>query len=42
MPNTPAQIGEGMTVWTASPSVTETQKEQAKQFLGSRGVEVYV
>ena len=26
MPNTPAQIGEGMTVWTATPEVTEKQK----------------
>ena len=30
MPNTPAQIGEGMTVWTASPSVTEVQRAQAQ------------
>jgi len=42
MPNTPAQIGEGMTVWTSSPSVTEVQKGQAKQILGALGVEVYV
>ena len=42
MPNTPAQIGEGMTVWTSSPSVTETQKGQARQILGALGVEVYV
>ena len=42
MPNTPAQIGEGMTVWTSSPSVTEIQKGQAKQILGALGVEVYV
>jgi len=42
MPNTPAQIGEGMTVWTASPTVTETQKAQAKQILGALGAEVYV
>src|SRR4030042_70431 len=25
MPNTPAQIGEGITVWTCSPAVTDTQ-----------------
>ena len=42
MPNTPAQIGEGMTVWTASPSVTEIQKGHAQQILGALGVEVYV
>ena len=29
MPNTPAQIGEGITVWTASATVTETQRELA-------------
>lgn len=42
MPNTPAQIGEGITVWTASSSVTETQKGQAQQLLGALGMEVYV
>jgi pyrroline-5-carboxylate reductase len=42
MPNTPAQIGEGMTVWTASPSVTESQKGQAREILAALGVEVYV
>src|SRR5215510_16619889 len=26
MPNTPAQIGEGMTVWTAGEDVTEEQR----------------
>ncbi|NJO08159.1 MAG: NAD(P)-binding domain-containing protein, partial [Chloroflexaceae bacterium] len=25
IPNTPAQIGEGMTVWTAAPAVTDEQ-----------------
>jgi pyrroline-5-carboxylate reductase len=42
MPNTPAQIGEGATVWTASASVTEAQKAMAQQILGALGVEVYV
>ena len=28
MPNTPAQLGEGMTVWTASADVSEEQKVQ--------------
>ena len=27
MPNTPAQIGEGMSVWTATPETTEQQKK---------------
>jgi pyrroline-5-carboxylate reductase len=42
MPNMPAQIGEGMTVWTALPEVTETQKKQAKLILSSCGEELYV
>jgi pyrroline-5-carboxylate reductase len=42
MPNTPAQIGEGMTVWTASPSVAEPQRVQAQTILQAMGLEVYV
>jgi pyrroline-5-carboxylate reductase len=42
MPNTPAQIGEGMTVWIASSAVTERQKAMAKDLLGALGAEVYV
>jgi pyrroline-5-carboxylate reductase len=42
MPNTPAQIGEGMTVWTASSAVTETQHAQAQAILQSMGLEMYV
>jgi pyrroline-5-carboxylate reductase len=42
MPNTPAQIGQGMTVWTATPQVDETQCAQARQILGALGTEVYV
>jgi pyrroline-5-carboxylate reductase len=42
MPNTPAQIGEGITVWTATPEVTEDQKAQAQAILGSLGEEIYV
>jgi len=41
MPNTPAQIGEGMTVWTATPEVTLKQKKQAKAILGVMGEEIY-
>ncbi len=41
MPNTPAQIGEGMTVWTASPAVTETQHAQAQAILQAMGQEMY-
>jgi pyrroline-5-carboxylate reductase len=42
MPNTPAQIGEGMTVWTATPEVTEEQRAQAQAILGAFGQEIYV
>jgi pyrroline-5-carboxylate reductase len=42
MPNTPAQIGEGITVWTASPQVSEEQQVMAKSILGALGEEVFV
>lgn len=42
MPNTPAQIGEGMTVWTATAEVTEGQRAQARAILGALGQELYV
>jgi pyrroline-5-carboxylate reductase len=42
MPNTPAQIGEGITVWTAAPSVTPEQNTLARQILGALGQEVFV
>ena len=42
MPNTPAQIGEGITVWMASSSVTHDQKETAQAILGALGQEVFV
>jgi pyrroline-5-carboxylate reductase len=42
MPNTPAQLGRGMTVWYATPEVSDTQKEQARVLLGSLGVELEV
>jgi len=42
MPNTPAQIGEGMTVWTAAPEVTEAQRAQARAILQAMGLEMYV
>ena len=42
MPNTPAQVGEGMTVWTASPEVTEDQLVQARAILRAMGQELYV
>jgi pyrroline-5-carboxylate reductase len=42
MPNTPAQVGEGITVWTASSGVTPDQLEMARQILSALGDEVFV
>ena len=42
MPNTPGQIGEGITVWTSSKEVTEEQQEMARAILGALGEEVFV
>ncbi|MGH9942443.1 MAG: pyrroline-5-carboxylate reductase [Pyrinomonadaceae bacterium] len=42
MPNTPAQIGEGMTVWTATPQVSEEQERQVRALLGALGRELRV
>jgi len=42
MPNTPAQIGEGISVWTATAEVTEEQKGWASSVLGAMGTEIYV
>ncbi len=42
MPNTPGQIGEGITVWAASKEVTEEQQEIARAILGAMGEEVFV
>jgi pyrroline-5-carboxylate reductase len=42
MPNTPAQIGEGITVWTASEAVTPAQSDVARQILSALGEEVFV
>jgi pyrroline-5-carboxylate reductase len=41
MPNTPAQIGMGITGWTATPGVTEEQKNRARTILGAMGQEIY-
>jgi pyrroline-5-carboxylate reductase len=42
MPNTPAQLGKGMTVWFATSHVTEQQRQQAAAMLSSLGVELEV
>lgn len=41
MPNTPAQVGKGMTVWTATPQVSEAQREQVRSVFRSLGEEYY-
>jgi pyrroline-5-carboxylate reductase len=42
MPNTPAQVGMGMSVWTATPDTKETQRDQARAMLAALGEEIYV
>ncbi len=42
MPNTPAQIGQGITVWTATDAVTEPQREHALTILRALGEAIYV
>jgi pyrroline-5-carboxylate reductase len=42
IPNLPAQIGEGMTAWTATAAVTEEQRNAAAALLGALGKERYV
>jgi pyrroline-5-carboxylate reductase len=42
MPNTPAQIGEGITVWTATPEVPESERQHAKALLGALGEELFM
>jgi pyrroline-5-carboxylate reductase len=42
MPNTPSQIGQGMTAWTCSSEVKAEQKEQIKLLLSALGKELYV
>jgi pyrroline-5-carboxylate reductase len=41
MPNTPAQIGMGISVWTATEATTGGQREQALAVLQALGEEVY-
>ena len=42
MPNTPAQIGAGMSVWTAAPPVNSAHKEATRSILETLGEELYV
>lgn len=42
MPNTPARIGQGISVWTATSAVPAAQREQARLLLSALGKEIYV
>ncbi|ETV67489.1 pyrroline-5-carboxylate reductase [Aphanomyces astaci] len=42
MPNTPAMIGEGITVWTQSSNVSAVQHELTKSILGAFGHAIFV
>lgn len=42
MPNTPAQIGQGMSVWMSTAEVNEGQREQARTILTALGEELAV
>ncbi|MBN1369632.1 MAG: pyrroline-5-carboxylate reductase [Dehalococcoidaceae bacterium] len=42
MPNTPAQIGCGMTVWTASSTLDASRKQAAQVMLSAMGKAIYV
>jgi pyrroline-5-carboxylate reductase len=42
MPNTPAQLGRGMTVWYATPEVTADQRAQAAAMLSALGHQIEV
>jgi pyrroline-5-carboxylate reductase len=41
MPNTPSQIGEGITVWTASKSVTQNHLDFARSIFKAMGEEIF-
>jgi pyrroline-5-carboxylate reductase len=41
MPNTPAQVGKGMTAWTSSGELSSPQYELARSILASLGEEQY-
>ena len=41
MPNTPAQIGSGMSGWTATDEVSTQQRDWVKSILGTMGKEIY-
>lgn len=42
MPNTPAQVNKGMSVWTCTEQVNDLQKQQTQAILGALGEEIFV
>jgi pyrroline-5-carboxylate reductase len=42
MPNTPGQIGEGISVWTATPETSDVQRQLAAQIITALGQAIYV
>ena len=42
MPNTPAQIGAGMTMWTCAASVSQAHRDTTAAILSTIGDEIYV
>ena len=42
MPNTPAQIGQGITIWLARAAVLESERSWARALLGALGQEIAV
>lgn len=42
MPNTPGQIGEGISVWTATSDVDDRRKGQAQRILAALGEEIFL
>ncbi len=42
IPNTPAQIGEGMTIWTGTEAVPEAARQAVRSVLAVLGQEIYV
>lgn len=42
MPNTPAQVGEGMALWYAAPEVSDGSREKVRATLGALGMELEV
>ncbi len=42
MPNMPAQVRRGITVWTATPETGEQQKSRVRTILAAMGREIYV